>query len=165
MKPVTEARGGLNGWHVLFGMIAFFLAVTAVDGVMIYKAVSTFSGDTPNAYRTGLAYNQRIADERRQDKLGWTQSTKFDNATGRFNFTLKDSEGRGLEGLQISAEIGRPATDVADHSLTLTDKGQGTYSVALPDLAEGVWEIALAVSQSPRGGIVYRSKVSVWRQP
>ena len=47
MKQAMPVRSGISGWHVLFGMIAFFLTVTAVDGVMIYDALSTFGGDTP----------------------------------------------------------------------------------------------------------------------
>ena len=39
---------------------------------MIYKALTTFGGvETPDAYRKGLAYNQRIAAEEAQAGLGW----------------------------------------------------------------------------------------------
>ena len=121
--------------------------VTAVDGVMIYDALSTFGGDTPDAYRTGLLYNQRIAEERRQDELGWTESTNFDNATGVFSVTLKDRDGRGVEDLQIAATVGRPATDIADHKLVLAAAGGGVYSAVVPNLAEGTWDVSLVASQ------------------
>ncbi|WP_045838010.1 FixH family protein [Hyphomicrobium sp. 99] len=167
MKQTISGRGGINGWHVLFGMIAFFLIVTAVDGVMIYKAVSTFGGDTPDAYRTGLLYNQRIAEERRQDERGWTESTKFDGRTGTFSVTLKDHAGHGVDGLQITGTIGRPATDIADHNLVLTAAGGGTYSTVVPNLSEGTWDISLVASQGDgaQRSIVYRAKARLWKQP
>jgi nitrogen fixation protein FixH len=167
MRQALPVRSGINGWHVLFGMIAFFVTVTAVDGVMIYDAISTFGGDTPDAYRTGLLYNQRIADERRQDELGWTEATKFDSATDVFTVTLKDREGRGIDDLQMTGSIGRPATDVADRNLVLAAEGEGAYTVTLPNLAEGNWDISLFASQgdAARRSVVYRSKVRLWKQP
>jgi nitrogen fixation protein FixH len=167
MKQAIPVRRGISGWHVLFGMIAFFLTVTAVNCVMIYDALSTFGGDTPDAYRTGLLYNQRIAEERRQDELGWTQSIKFDSPTGMFSVTLKDQEGRGVEDLQMTGIIGRPATDIADRKLILTAAGGGTYSTVVPDLSEGTWDISLVASQGDAAhrSTVYRAKARLWKQP
>jgi nitrogen fixation protein FixH len=167
MRQALPVRSGINGWHVLFGMIAFFVTVTAVDGVMIYDAISTFGGDTPDAYRTGLLYNQRIADERRQDELGWKEATKFDSATGVFSVTLKDRRGRSIDDLKITGSIGRPATDVADRNLVLAAVGEGAYTVTLPNLAEGNWDISLFASQgdASQKSVVYRSKVRLWKQP
>lgn len=169
MKQTSPVQSGLSGWHVLFGMIAFFLTVTAVDSVMVYKAVSTFGGDTPDAYRTGLLYNQRIAEERRQDELGWTQTTTFDSANSVFSLRLKNRDGRGVDGLHVAGSVGRPATDVADHNLALTAAGDGVYTITLPNLAEGNWDISLLARQGDvsqgSGTVVYRSKVRLWKQP
>jgi nitrogen fixation protein FixH len=167
MKQATSASGGINGWHVLFGMIAFFVAVSAVNGVMIYKAVQTFSGETPDAYRAGLAYNDRIAEERRQEQLGWKEVSKFDDATGKFSIALQDRDGLGVDGLQITAMVSRPATDRADHTITLAAAGSGSYVAVLPDLAEGAWELSLSANRAgdARRDVVYRSKVRLWKQP
>lgn len=167
MKPINPAQNGLNGWHVLFGMISFFFTVAAIDGVMVYKSVSTFGGDTPDAYRTGLLYNQRIAEERRQDELGWTQTTTFDSANGVFSLTLKNRDGRGVDGLRVTGSIGRPATDIADHNLVLSAAGEGVYTITLPNLAEGNWDMSVFASQRDVGhrSVVYRSKVRLWKQP
>ncbi len=167
MTQAASVQNGIRGWHVLFGMIAFFVIVTAVNSVMIYKALATFSGETPDAYRSGLDYNQRIAEARTQAKLGWTEATKFDASTGTFTVTLKDRDGHGVDGLQVTAAVGRLATDVADHDFTLTPGGNGSYSVVIPNLAEGAWEVAWAASkgQGRDRDIVYRSKGSLWKQP
>lgn len=169
MKQMNPAQYGLNGWHVLFSMIAFFLAVVAVDGVMIYKAISTFGGDTPDAYRTGLLYNQRIAEERRQNELGWTETITFDSARDSLRLTLKDRGGSGVRGLHVAGSIGRPTTDVADRSLILAAAGDGVYTIKLSNLAEGEWDVSLIASQiDARNGnsnVVYRSKVRLWKRP
>ncbi len=167
MKQATDVDGGLNGRHVLFGLIAFFLVVAAVNGLMAYKALSTFSGETPDAYRSGLDYNQRIVEARAQQKLGWTEATKFDSSTGTLSVTLKDHEGLGVDGLQVTGAVGRLATDIADHDLAFTAMGNGSYSVVVPNLAEGAWEVSWAASRGKGRDrdIVYRSKVSVWKQP
>jgi len=167
MKQAMDIRGGLNGWHILFGMIAFFMVVMAVDSLMVYKAVSTFSGETPDAYRSGLDYNQRIAEQRLQDKLGWTEATKFDAATGTFVVTLKDRDGHGVDGLQVTGAVGRLATDIDDHDFAFTAIGNGSYTVAIPNLTEGEWEVSWAASRGKGRDrdIVYRSKGSLWKQP
>lgn len=169
MKQMNPAQYGLNGWHVLFSMIAFFLAVIAVNGVMIYKAVSTFGGDTPDAYRTGLLYNQRIADERRQNELGWAEAITFDNASDILHLTLKDRGGSGVDSLHVTGTIGRPTTDVADRNLVLTAAGDGVYAIKLSNLAEGEWDVSLIASQidahDGNSNVVYRSKVRLWKRP
>ena len=59
--------------------LAFFAAVFVVNGAMIYSAVSTYTGLVANEpYRKGLHYNERIAADERQARLGWT-----DDAAGR----------------------------------------------------------------------------------
>ncbi|RUO98503.1 FixH family protein [Hyphomicrobium sp.] len=167
MKQTLAVTGGINGWHVLFGMIAFFLTVTAVNGVMIYDAISTFGGDTPDAYRTGLHYNQRIAQQRQQDQLSWTEESKFDTSTGIFSTTLKDRDGHGLSGLSVKGSVGRPATDRADRAIIFNEIGSGTYRVNLTDLSPGTWDLSFFVSETDAKpeNVVYRSKARLWKQP
>ena len=54
--------------------LGFFATVFVVNGAMIYSAVSTHSGLVANEpYRKGLHYNERIAADERQARLGWTE--------------------------------------------------------------------------------------------
>jgi nitrogen fixation protein FixH len=165
MTTLAKDQGVIRGWHVLAAMLAFFAAVTAVNSVMIYDALSTFGGDTPDAYRTGLAYNQRIAEQASQDRLGWTETTAFDPAKSEFRITLKDSDGHGIDGLHLTASVGRPATDVFDRDFPLRPEGQGTYVGEVSNLSEGTWLASVAARQDAAGDVVYRSKVRLWKQP
>jgi nitrogen fixation protein FixH len=167
LTKLVRAPGGINGWHVLAAMLGFFAAIIAVDSVLIYKAVSTFGGDTADAYRIGLNYNQRIAEEQSQDRLGWTETNAYDAARGVLSVTLKDRDGHGIDDLSVTATIGRPATSAADRDLALKAEGQGTYTAAAPNLAEGTWAVSLAASRGDgdQRAVVYRSKARLWKQP
>lgn len=156
----------ITGRKVLIAMLAFFGVVTAVDAVMIYQAVNTFGGlETSDAYRKGLAYNQRIASSAAQDALGWSQDVTIDAQRGVLVVSLSDSNKRGIEGLVISANIGRPATNVFDQALKLEDLGGGRHEVAVPSLAAGTWAVAITARRSAAqdAEVVYQSKVRVWK--
>src|SRR4030095_4953152 len=50
-SPTLAPRVTLKGRHVLFTLVGFFAVCVAVDGFMIYSALSTFGGvDNVNAY-------------------------------------------------------------------------------------------------------------------
>ena len=73
----AKARG-IRGRHVLGAMLAFFAVIVVADATMIYKALTTFGGvDNSNAYREGLAYNERIARDARPSaaRLARTRSS------------------------------------------------------------------------------------------
>ncbi len=151
---------------MLVAMVGFFATIAAVDAVMVYQAISTFGGlETPDAYRKGLAYNQRIANDRAQEKLGWSDIIALDPATGALTVTLKDRDGRGIEGLLVTAKVGRPASNVYDRTLDLTDKGAGAHDVSLSGFGDGTWTVNVAVRT--RGGpdslVVYQSKARIWK--
>jgi nitrogen fixation protein FixH len=167
MKSIDAPRGLISGRHVLIGMVAFFATVTAVNAVMMYKAISTFGGETDDAYRIGLKYNQRIALEQSQDQLGWSQTVAYEPSESRLSVTLKDRNGRGIDNLDVIATIGRPATSNSDRDLKLVSIGEGRYRASLPDLPEGTWAVDLTASEGDAGNrkVVYRSKVRLWKQP
>jgi nitrogen fixation protein FixH len=163
MSAAVSEKGTIRGWHVLAALVGFFLTVTAVDVIMITKAVSTFSGDTADAYRKGLAYNQTLEEEAIQDKLGWHESRSFDSATGRLSISVTDENKTPVDGLYLQADIGRAATDIFDRSIALRPLGNGTYGAEIAGLTEGAW--TLSVNASDNGKIVYRSRARIWKQP
>ncbi|MEQ1669762.1 MAG: FixH family protein [Hyphomicrobium sp.] len=161
---MTEFR--ITGRKVLVAMVGFFVTIAAVDGIMIYQAVSTFGGlETQDSYRKGLAYNRRIADGAAQEQLGWSQAASFDATAGSLVVTLKDRDGKPVEGMTLTATVGRPATNAYDRAVTLEDKGAGRYEVAVPGLANGTWTLDLSAraSRNPEAAVVFQSKARVWK--
>lgn len=158
----------ITGRHVLLMMVGFFGIIIATDVYLVYKAVSTFGGiETTDAYRKGLGYNQRIADERAQAQLGWTKAAMLDKDSGELVVTILDRDQKGVDGLEISALIGRPATNAEDRSLTLTQIGSGRYSAGAGALEPGTWVATLSARKagSDDDSIVYQSKVRLWKAP
>lgn len=161
-------KNEITGRHVLYALVSFFLAVTAVDVFMIYKALSTFGGiETQDAYRKGLQYNQRIEAEKVQRALGWTVETKLDGKKEELFAFIKDKEQKGVDGLQITVLLSRPATNTEDQIIPLMAVGSGRYAGKVHGLAEGTWIASLTAHKASTEGasILYQSKVRLWKTP
>ena len=90
--------------------LAFFAAVFVVNGAMIYSALSTHTGVVANEpYRKGLHYNERIAADERQARLGWTDKVDV-RRDGHVAIMVADLGGRPVSGLKIEA-VARPPVD------------------------------------------------------
>ena len=164
----TGPRRGLRGGHVLLVFIGFFVTVFVVNGVMIYEAISTFGGlETPDAYRKGLAYNQRIAEGVAQEQRGWHDTLAYARDTERVRLDVADHEGAAVPGLVISGEIGRPATDRFDRRLEFTQTGPGTYEADAAGLEPGWWTIDIAAKKSASADaeVLYEAKERLWIKP
>jgi len=164
--PSVRRPPGLQGRHVLIVFLAFFGAVFAVNGGMIYWALSTHTGLVANEpYRKGLHYNDRIAAAERQARLGWTDSLDVDR-DGRIAVMLADSDGRPVSGLEVEARIGRPATDRHDINLKFTETAPGRYDALAVPLGRGSWLVALDVRTDRRAADpVYRARRRLWLKP
>lgn len=139
-KPLPETErfsdyeaGGkpLNGWKVLAIFVGFFLTVVLVNGVMIYKAVKTFSGEVvAHPYERGLAYNRDIARAREQAMRDWKVDARLTRlATGEteISVTARDADGLGVTGVQMSALLVAPADLSKDMQAALTETAPGRF--------------------------------------
>jgi nitrogen fixation protein FixH len=133
--------------------IGGFLAVIAVNTVMMTIAISTFSGiETPRHYAQGLAYNQVLAATRAQAALGWKLQIRaaprpaMAGAEGRtvdLRVSARDADGRPIDDLNLRALAIRPTRAGVDRELTLDWAGQGTYVGTLELPLPGVWDLRL----------------------
>lgn len=162
----SRRAGSLNGRHVLLAFIGFFLIVFAVNGVMIYKAESTFGGlDTDDAYRKGLAYNDRIAAAAAQAALGWRDSLAYVPETRHVRLSLTDSAGAPVAGLSVTADMQRPATDRFDETLYLTQTGPDLYEADAARLEPGWWTVDVRARHGAEGAAVYEARHRLWIKP
>jgi nitrogen fixation protein FixH len=159
----------LNGRHVLLGLIGFFAVVFAVNGIMIYQAESTFGGlDTDDAYRKGLAYNERVAAAEAQAKLGWHDKLAYVPETKRMRVSLSDPAGGAVSGLAVTAQVQRPATNRFDHEIVLEQTGAGTYEADVADLDAGWWTVDLSARRAAadqKDAALYESRRRLWIKP
>lgn len=160
----TENEFRLTGRHVLFALIAFFVAVGAVNFYFIRVALQTHSGALgPHAYSDGLKYNENIAAAERQSKLGWQDALAVSADGKSIIVTLTDRDGKGLDGLKATLVVERPATDREDSKLELAAQGSGRYGTALPQGAYGNYIASLdVVDLKTPGEIVYRARRRLW---
>lgn len=158
---------GLRGSHVLLIAIGFFLTIFLVNGIMVYDALTTFGGlETTDAYRKGLAYNQRIAEGQAQEQRGWRDKLAYVPDVRRVRIDLTDPTGAGVPGLVISGEIGRPATDRFDRKLNFTQIGPRTYEADAAGLEPGWWTIDIEARKSSSAGeVVYEARERLWINP
>lgn len=164
-RPESEA-GGLRGIHVLLCMIAFFGLIFAVNGFFLYSALATHTGIvSKQPYRKGLEYNQRIAADEQQQKLGWTEEVRFDREAGRLVVTFKDREGGPVTGLAIAGLMGRPSTAKHDANLLMAETQSGRYEANVGARQDGVWLVQLEASSEHKSGepkTVYRLRKRLW---
>lgn len=147
----------LKGWHVLACLIAFFGVIFAVNGVMIYLAVGSFTGeDVGDAYARGLRYNEAIERKEAAAALGWVMEVELDEAAQRLRVTLTDEDKRPVSGLDLQGMLRRPVQARLDRPLMFRSLAEGRYEAEVDDLAEGQWD--LDVSARAADGTLFEAR-------
>lgn len=135
-RLVPKSEGG----KFLAWMLSAFLVVATVNGIMVWYALSTFSGLTDrNYYEDGVSYNQTLARMAAQKALDWTVSATYEK--GHLLASFKDRTGQPLDRLTVTAVFRRPTREGFDRRVTLDWAGNGRYKadIALP--LQGVWDL------------------------
>jgi len=148
----SPSRSRPRGWWIPYTFVAAFAVIIAVNGAMLYFATSTFSGlSTQHAYVEGLAYNDRVAEEQAQARLGWRIEADLAGAVAHvadaptrqatLRLTATDAQGRPLEGLSIEALVRRPTEQGMDQTVTLAPMGAGLYQTVVTLPKPGQWDL------------------------
>lgn len=163
MMPVFTLRNGLTGGHVLGALLAFFGLMAVANAFFVYYAVGTFNGFEANdAYRRGLAYNERIAAAEDQASRGWTANAKYEVGSGQLSIDLSQPGGVPVAGLTARGRVVRPATDREDRVLELSETQSGSYVAAIR-LAPGQWVVfADLYGTAQDGEPLFRVKQRLW---
>ncbi len=160
-------KNGLTGWHALAMIVAFFGVIFAVNGVMTWVALSTFSGiETENAYQKGREYNRTLAAAEAQDRLNWTVSLKEFFAPGRggtraaVDVHVRHAIGTPVTDLAGDVTFWRPVVDGQDRTVTLNEKAPGLYRAEAVLPQAGQWE--LRVNFTRADGTPYYLEKRIW---
>lgn len=153
----------LTGRQVFFALCAFFFVVFAVNGALAWYAITTHSGNVANEpYRSGLKYNQRIAADEAQVRLGWSEQVSIEDRS--LTVRMADREGHPVTGLRIAGHLGRPASAEEESALSLAENEPGIYRAPVA-VTEGNY-IADIEARYPAGDdIAYRGRARLWLKP
>lgn len=151
MSTTGWFANGIQGRHVLMGLIVFFAVMFVANGLLVYYAVGTFSGgDRPDPYRSGLNYNETIAEAERQTAQGWQTEVAYDAVAAQLTLRFVDKTLVPVSGLKLEGTLTRPATNREDRTVSFEEVAQGVY-VSDVGLAPGSWVLSV-VSATHEGG-------------
>ena len=134
--------------------IAGMALVVAVNGVMVWLALSSWSGlAVPAPYQRGLDYNRVLAAVAEQESLGWAiaatfSTTRRGESSGAVIVTIRDRDGQPLSDLNLSGRLVRPLAEAGDIPLELRPAGAGRYAAAVSAPRPGQWELRLVARQA-----------------
>jgi nitrogen fixation protein FixH len=158
-KPSTRF-GKITGRRALGGFVLFFAIIFGANGLMVYRALSTFDGvEVEGAYQKGRAYNHVIERMEAQKKLGWSAGIETrvlpGPETGKghstvLSVTFADAEGRPVEGLSVQGTFWRPVVSGEDSRTMLRETAPGTYEGLFSLAGTGNWQVRIAAT-GPRG--------------
>lgn len=120
--------------------VLFFTIIAAVNAVMVTMAIRTHTGTiTDHPYEKGIAYNQVVKAESKQEELGWKANINLNNNILQVSF--KDAHDAVLHADKITARMIRPTQEGMDFEVALEN---GQTSVDFP--VKGLWEIRIFAS-------------------
>lgn len=145
-SPDPSAKPGrpLTGRKVLLIAVAFFGVIIAVNLTMATLAVGGFPGlVSKNAYAEAQQFDAQLKAER---ALGWRFASDY--ADGALSVRVAGPGGEPLDGLAVTAVVGRPATLQQDQELGLAPAPglRGAYVTRLP-LGAGMWRVEIDARQ------------------
>jgi len=132
MTASTTAKPGfvLKGWHVAVILVTFFVAVFSVDGLMMYRAYSTFPGEVvAKPYEEGLGFNGEIHRRAAAKALGWKATLLDSRANGhvRLVLSVNDKDGQPVKGLHFTGALTRAVTTQGAETLHIAETAPGVY--------------------------------------
>lgn len=129
--------------------VGFFGVVFVVNAVMIWLALTTFTGlDREEPYVRGVGYNDVLAEARRQEALGWQAAVEANRA--RLAVDVTDRLDRPLRGATVYAELTRPVDAHLDFAADLAAVAPGRYAAPVDWPAPGRWDVLVTIEQDGR---------------
>jgi nitrogen fixation protein FixH len=163
---MQRAPDAERGRWIPWTFVGFFLVVFAVNGALVWFALSSWTGlETTNSYERGLVYNRALKAEKEQAALGWRAGFGFKQTgvrQGMLELRLQGRDAAPLEGAKVDAEIVRPTQEGYDFDLALEEQAPGRYRAAVRVPLPGQWEVRLAARAR---GEVYRLSPRIYLRP
>ena len=157
--PGSEGRK-ITGRMVLLALLAFFGVIFTVNGIMMYLAVTTFSGiESRSAYESGLLFEQQVLAASQQAELNWSVGADVAREpTGLVTVTVtaRDRYDAPVGGVAFRAEFEHRANRSHDRELTLVEIDTGTYRGSVTGVDRGQWTLIIEAEDAEKA--VFRSE-------
>ncbi|MBD0416907.1 FixH family protein [Oryzicola mucosus] len=126
-----------TGWHMLGVMALFFGTIIGVNVTMATFAGKSWTGlVVQNSYVAGQEFNEKVAEAREQDALGWKGVFSFERGVARYR--LLDASGAPIRLEGVSVMFRRPSYEAEDMTLELLRAADGSFAIT-PQIGDGLW--------------------------
>jgi len=158
-----DLKRPLTGRSVLVMLALFFGLMFVANGALVFTALSTLHGEElANSYDASQVYNQRIAEARAQNLLGWVAdvTTRQEGGGERVVADFRDRDGAPIPGLEVRARFVHPFDKGADREAILTSDGGAYEGVAAP-LHSGRWTLVIEAKQDGQRKFTSQNKITL----
>ncbi len=147
MTAMTDPRR--SRW-IPWTFVLCFGLVFVVNGILIWFAVSSFSGvSVEGPFDRGRTYNAVLAEAKRQADLGWRVDVAIEGR--RLVVSVVDRDGVPVDLLAAEGRLVRPVERIADVPVALAGAGGGRYVAALDLPKPGLWDVKLTFEMRRSG--------------
>lgn len=154
-KPAHDPR---RGRWIPWAFAGAMGLVVAVNMVLVYFAITTFTGVTvTRSYERGRGYDTVLAEAARQDALGWTAEVSLEG--GRLRVTAADRDGSPVFG-RIEGGLLRPLEGTMI-PLVFLPSGGGRWTAEVEAPKRGQWEARLTLFGPNEAAFDIRRRVMV----
>jgi nitrogen fixation protein FixH len=140
-----------KGWQWLLVVGLLGAVVIGANLILIYMAISDPSfAVEEDYYQKALAWDDKRAQDRINDELGWTLDfafapTRSPDGTLRLIARLVDAAGRPIPNAQVTVETFHNARAARILRATMIPGEDGTYATGLLVRRPGLWELRFEV--------------------
>ena len=141
-------------WPVMVTLALGF--TVGVNFVMLFAASSDPNGTVvePDYYRKAVEWDRTMARRSASVALGWTARASLAETPGALNVQLADSSGAHIADAEVTATLIHNREASTPLLVSLRSVGDGAYSVDVPSLRGGLWEVRVVAR---RGGDRFES--------
>jgi nitrogen fixation protein FixH len=137
-----------RGHYVPWLFVGGFALVIAVNGTMIWLALSSFSGlYTSKPREVGLRYNAVIAEQKARDALGWRIEATWRRETSTLALKVADGSGQPLSGARVSVELVRPVEKKPPFDVQMMAVDLATFEGHVDLTERGNWDVDILVER------------------
>ena len=148
-------QGEIRGLHVLGIIAGFFLITFLVNGVFVWRAVTSFPGEeVEKSYLQGLDYNRTLEQREAQAALGWGAEIGVDPVRrDQLLVRITDDSGSPVGGLDLEV-LQCPHGQTLESRYSLESVKPGLYAAIMP-VTHGRMQVVVEARRSEEDEVIF----------